>query len=93
MISEAKYLLDFISSRYADFSEPLVNTEVLADCVKTGIIDAVHIVKGGKFKGNLCTKIVDGKCVAYDRKNEKVMCEKERLEKLLRGREGWQSIL
>lgn len=93
LISEAKYLLDFISSRYADFSEPLVNTEVLADCVKTGIIDAVHIVKGGKFKGNLCTKIVGGKCVAYDRKNEKVMSEKERLEKLLRGREGWQSIL
>ena len=41
------------------------------------------ILKNEKFKGNLTTKFVDGKCVAYNKKNGEILGEKERLERLI----------
>ena len=82
LIQEATTLLNFIKEKYINFEDPLLCAEVLSDCIKKGYIDAVHIVKGQKFKGNLATKIVDGKCVAYDKKSGKVLNERERLKLL-----------
>lgn len=82
LVSEAKYLLEFIRQEYKNVSSPLTDSVVLADCIKRGIIDAVHIVKNNKFRGNLYTKIIKGKCVAYDKDICRVLSEKERLDKL-----------
>jgi len=83
LISEATYLLDFIKEEYSGISkDPLADAAVLSDCIKRGILDAPHIVKGGEFKGTLQTRIKDGKCVAWDISNGNVMNEKTRLEKL-----------
>lgn len=79
LIREAKILLDFIHNEYSYSDDPLIDAEVLADCVKKGYLDAVHIVKGNKFKGNLSTKFVDGKCVAFDKATNKELTETERL--------------
>ncbi len=82
LLSETKVLLEFICKEFRKIEDPLSNPCVLAECVKRGYLDAVHIVKGEKFRGNLMTKFVDGKCVAYDKKTGKLLSEKERLERL-----------
>lgn len=82
LISEAKELLNFINKKFEKYDDPIANPYVLAECVKRGYMDAVHIVKGEKFKGNLATKFWNGMCVAYDKKTGKVLSEKERLEGL-----------
>jgi len=83
LINEAKYLLDFIKQEYAGVSaDPFADPKVISDCIKRGIIDAPHIVKGGEFKGTLQTRMRDGMCVAWDMKAEQKMNERTRLEKL-----------
>lgn len=84
LIEEATYLLNYIRTYYAECEDPLAQAKVIADCIKRGVLDAPHIVKNGKFKGNLQTKFVDGKCVAFNPKNGKILSEKERLDSLLK---------
>ncbi len=79
LMREAKFLLSFIQAEYRDYADPLGNAQVLADCVKRGILGAAHILKNEKFKGNMCTRIIDGKCVAYDPIKHKILSEEERL--------------
>lgn len=82
LISEVRYLEEFICDFYKDYEDPLANAFVLADCIKRGIIDAPHIVKNEKFKGVLSTRIIDGKCVAFSEEKMKELSEKERIEEL-----------
>ncbi len=84
LISEVKYLKDFICDFYKDYEDPLSNAFVLADCIKRGIIDAPHIVKNDKFRGVLSTRVIDGKCqacsgLAYSDEKVKELSEKERI--------------
>lgn len=78
LIYEAKYLLSYIQTEYDD-TDPLGNARVIADCVKRGILGAVHILKNEKFKGKMCTRIINGKCVAFDMEKQKILSEEERL--------------
>lgn len=82
LISEAKVLIGFIEKHYSKYEDPLTNSEVISDCIKKGYIDAVHIIKDDKFRGNLKTKIVNGMCVACDEKGNRIN-EKERIMKLI----------
>lgn len=82
LVAEARVLLNYITEEYSDYEDPLASAEVLADCVKRGIIDATHILKTGKFKGNLYTRMIDGACYAYDLDNDRVLSEKERLSRI-----------
>ncbi|MDR2570349.1 MAG: cobalamin B12-binding domain-containing protein [Oscillospiraceae bacterium] len=83
LISEANYLLGFIKDEYSDMSDdPLADAAVLSDCIKRGILDAPHIVKGGDFKGTLQTRMRDGKCLAWDNASGQALDERSRLEKL-----------
>ena len=83
LLSEAKYLLDFIRDEYADVSDdPIGDASVLSDCIKRGILDAPQIVKTGDFKGTLETRVKNGKCLAWDSKNNCTMDEKTRLQQL-----------
>jgi hypothetical protein len=80
IISEAGYLLDFIKTRYSSVSDdPLADAAVLSDCIKLGILDAPHIVKGGQFKGTLQTRIIEGKCLAWDAAGKCPVDERARL--------------
>ena len=81
--AEVKYLLDFIRAEYAPVSaDPLADASVIADCIKRGIIDAPHIVKNERFTGTLQTRVIDGKCLAWDGENKVAMDERTRLKKL-----------
>jgi len=83
LLYETKYLLDFIRDEYSGVSaDPLADAAVLSDCIKRGILDAPHIVKSGEFRGTLQTRVKDGKCLAWDGKEGRVMDERARLEKL-----------
>jgi hypothetical protein len=83
LISEANYLLGFIKNEYADVSsDPLADAVVLSDCIKRGILDAPHIVKGGDFRGNLQTRMRDGKCLAWNNATNRALDERSRLEGL-----------
>ena len=83
LLAEASYLLNFISDEYSGISaDPLADSEVLSDCIKRGILDAPHIVKGGRFTGTLQTRVREGKCLAWDGKAGRAIDEKTRLEKL-----------
>ena len=83
LIKEVKVLIEFIQNQFSDYEDPLTNAEVIAECIKRGYIDAPHIVKNEKFRGTLATKIVDGKCVAFDKKTGELLNEKTRLNNLL----------
>ena len=88
LLSETKYLLDFIRGEYSGVSsDPLADAAVLSDCIKRGILDAPHIVKGGEFRGTLQTRVKDGKSLAWDSKAGRSMSERERLE-MLTGKSG-----
>lgn len=80
LINEANFLLNFICDYYRDYEDPLGNGDVIADCIKRGILDAPHIIKNEKFKGILETRVIDGKCVAYSRGNSREISEFERME-------------
>ena len=83
LLREAKYLLDFIKDEYSGISsDPLADAAVLSSCIKRGIIDAPHIVKGGEFTGILQTRVRDGKCLAWDSRSGRAIDEKTRLETL-----------
>lgn len=77
---DAQMIIAFIKKRYAQQSkDPLADAYVIADCIRTGILDAPHIVKGESFRGTLATRVIDGKCVAYDVANDCILAEEERL--------------
>ncbi|MCL2391102.1 MAG: cobalamin-dependent protein [Oscillospiraceae bacterium] len=83
LLSEANYLLDFIRDEYSSISDdPIGDAAVISDCIKRGILDAPHIVKTGEFRGNLQTRIKDGKCLAWDGKAGRTIDERTRLEQL-----------
>ena len=83
LLSEAGCLLDFIRQEYADVSDdPLADAAVLSDCIKRGILDAPHIVKGGEFHGTLQTRVKEGKCLAWDSKKGHEIDEKTRLSQI-----------
>ena len=83
LLSETRYLLDFIRGEYSGVSDdPLADAAVLSDCIKRGILDAPHIVKGGEFRGTLQTRVKDGKCLAWDGKAGRAVDERTRLETL-----------
>ncbi len=82
LLAEARVVLDFIYNKYSHDPDPLINPEILADLVKKGFLDAVHILKSDKFKGCLTTQIKNGACVAIDNNTKEVLTEKERLDKL-----------
>lgn len=85
LVREADFLIRFVKEWYAPFSDdPLADPNVLSDCVRRGILDAPHIVKGNGFRGILQTRVIDGKCVAWDPESKKALSEAERIEQLKR---------
>ncbi len=83
LLDEAACLLDFIRARYRGVSDdPLFDPKILADCVRCGILDAPHLVKNADCRGNLQTRMIDGKCLAYNEDTNKPMSEAERLQRL-----------
>lgn len=83
LVKEARFLLNTIKILYPKVEDPWSDPIVLEDIIKRGIIDAPHLRDNPSAKGTLETRIVNGKCMAYSRKLDRVVTEEERLEELL----------
>jgi hypothetical protein len=80
LAGEAMYLLEFIVREYAGASsDPLGDAGVITDCVRRGILDAPHILKRGERAGRIQTRVIDGKCLAWDETAGAPVSERERL--------------
>lgn len=82
LIKEARFLLNTIKEAYPESEDPWSDPSVLEEIIKKGILDAPHLRGNSNAKGTLETRIVDGKCMAYSRKLDRVVTEEERLEEL-----------
>jgi hypothetical protein len=87
LIEEARFLLKVIRRLYPESADPWSDPKVLEDIIKRGIVDAPHLRGNPSAKGTLETRIVEGKCMAYSRKLEKVITEEERIKELLKAEE------
>lgn len=88
LIKEARFLLETIKKLYTESEDPLSDPKVLEDIIKRGIIDAPHLRGNPSAKGILETRIVDGKCMAYSKKLNKIVTEEERLKELLKAEDN-----
>lgn len=64
--------------------EGLLNSEVLFEAVKIGILDAPALKSFSVAKGEIKTTIMNGQC-RFVNENREVLSEIERLSKILRG--------
>ena len=86
LVREARLLIGYIEESYRQFSaDPLTDPRVIADCVRRGVLDAPHILKNDVFRGTLKTRMVGGRCVAWDAAENREIHEQERLERLEKG--------
>lgn len=83
LIEEASYLLNMINELYPESEDPWSDPAVLEDVIKRGILDAPHLRGNPNAMGTLETRIVNGRCLAYSGKRDKVVTEKERIAELL----------
>lgn len=82
LLQEAKYLLAFLKDRYDWSEDPLADPDVLCDAIRNGYLDAVHIMHGEKFHGDLKTRLIHGKCLSVSPENGQPQTERERLARL-----------
>jgi len=84
LVREALYLLDTLKNLYPESPDPWSDPMVLSDAIQQGIIDAPHLRGNPHARGALETRIIDGKCLAYDPQLRKPLTEAERLDQLLK---------
>lgn len=83
LIEEAQVTLEAIKSLGSDVDDPLADPAILAKAVKMGILDAPHLRGNEAACGKLVTRLVDGALYAYDEKENRIISEKERIDRIL----------
>lgn len=83
LIEEAQVTLEAIKSLGSDVDDPLADPAILAKAVKIGILDAPHLRGNEAACGKLVTRLVDGALYAYDEKENRIISEKERIDRIL----------
>lgn len=83
LIEEAQVTLEAIKSLGSDVDDPLADPAILAKAVKIGILDAPHLRGNEAACGKLVTRLVDGALYAYDEKDNRIISEKERIDRIL----------
>ena len=83
LVKEAKFLLATIKEHYGPISpSPWSDPRTLAQAVKSGILDAPHLIGNPVARGETVTKMVNGACEAINPKTGEVISEAERLRLL-----------
>ncbi len=81
---DALEIIEAIKSLGSGKDDDLLNPEILTEAVKIGILDAPALRGFSVAKGEIKTALVDGQYRCVD-ENGKVVSEKERLNKILKG--------
>lgn len=84
LVQEAKLLLEAIAGLApAGVEDPLTHAPTLAAAVRTGLLDAPHLVGNPAARGEVAVRFTDGACRAVDRRSGRVLTEAERIALLL----------
>ncbi|MFW6287890.1 MAG: methionine synthase, partial [bacterium] len=88
LIKEAEVLIEAIKELARNINANsdclLTDPTVLEHAIRIGLIDAPHLKGNKEGAGKLTTKMIDGACHAYDYQRDKIIYEKERIEKIHR---------
>jgi len=77
---EIIHLIPYLAQDLEEAKDPYVNPTVLNRLVKYGIFDAPHL-KNNKFaKGEIQTKIINGKCYSWDSTRDRIYDEIQRIK-------------
>ena len=83
LVKEARLLLAVIKENFGHQSpNPWCDPKSLAQAVKSGILDAPHLMGNPEARGETVTKIVNGACESVNPKTGEVISESERLRLL-----------
>jgi len=86
LINESRLILKALKLlRGNKKKDAYVDSFVLASAVRIGLFDAPQLKDNSYAKGSINTRILNGCCVVYDDKANKVVTEKERIRKIFRG--------
>ena len=81
LIDGAQVLLDCIKRMTSDeVDEPWTSPESLANAVKTGVLDAPHLLGNPVACGRTMTRMIDGASRAIDPTTGKALTERQRLD-------------
>lgn len=81
LIKEAKVLLSAVKKLGDKNKDAFTSPKVLTKAIEIGLFDAPHL-RGNKYaKGEINTKIIDGKCLVVDSKTGRVVSEADRIKK------------
>lgn len=83
LIDEAKIIIDAIRSLSPNIEDPLIDPNTIAMSIELGILDAPHLRGNPAACGKLITRLVNGALYAYDRKEDRIITEKERIDRIL----------
>lgn len=86
LVDEAHTLLDAIAILGGNADDPFTDPAILAEAVKTGLMDAPQLVSNPFAKGEIKT-ILDGRgaCVTVDENTGKALDEAQRIQTILQG--------
>lgn len=84
LVEEARVLLRAITALgERDTADPLTDPANLARAVAYGLLDAPHLKNNRFARGEVVTRMIDGKCVAVDPASGRPLREEERIRRLL----------
>lgn len=84
LLTEARELLEAIAGLAEPGTEdPWADPETLARAVEVGLLDSPHLAGNPAARGEVRTRIIDGKCLAVDPGTGKALSEKERIRGVL----------
>jgi len=87
LVREARHLLEAIASLApAGVDDPLTHAPTLAAAVRTGLLDAPHLMGNPAARGDVEVRFDDGACRAFDRQACKSLGEAERIARVLAGK-------
>ena len=80
LVREARLLLDAIAALAPPgVDDPLTHAPTLAAAVRTGLLDAPHLMGNPAARGEVAVRFDDGACRACDRQTGRVIGEAERI--------------
>ncbi|MCG0275359.1 MAG: cobalamin-dependent protein [Thermosediminibacteraceae bacterium] len=84
LIEEAMVTLEAIKQLNPDVEDPWADADTIAKAIELGILDAPHLKGNPAACGKLVTRLINGALYAYDPEENRVLTEKERIEKIFK---------
>ena len=68
LISDANLIIDAIKKLdwLKKYEDPLIIPEIIGKAIRTGILDAPHLIGSSAAKGKMITMFFNGACMAVD---------------------------